>query len=63
VMVMMQKTIAVLPKNSTEDLKIELGEFHGYNLCALSVYVKPIIPGEDGAINRKGVTVITFTGV
>ena len=54
----MQRTIAVLPKNTGEELKIEIQEYNGFDLLALRVFIKDPL-GQEPRPSRKGLTIRT----
>ena len=51
----MERTVAMIPKNSTEDVKVEIQEYNGYDLVGLRVFAKDPL-GQEPRPTRKGIT-------
>ena len=52
----MERTVALISKNSGEDLKVEIQEYNGYDLVGMRVFAKDPL-GQESRPTRKGLTV------
>jgi hypothetical protein len=52
----MDKTIATIPKNAREEVRVALCEFNGHDLFAVRVFTDPAGATGDRVPTRKGLT-------
>lgn len=52
----MDKTIATIPKNAREEVRIGICEFHGHDLFAVRVFTDAAGTTGDRVPTRKGLT-------
>jgi hypothetical protein len=51
----MSALIATIPKNKLEEIRIELGEFNGYDLINIRVWADPRAGGEERIPTKAGI--------
>jgi len=52
----MEKQIATIEKNTTEQIHVDLSEYRGATLVALRVYYNASVTGQDWRPTKKGIT-------
>ena len=53
----MKKTVATIPKNKREEIRVSLTEYQGYDLVDVRVYCEPYA-GNEWVATKKGISLI-----
>ncbi len=49
-------TVATIPKNAREELRVTVGEYNDIPLIDVRVWTVPAVPGGDGQPTKKGLS-------
>ena len=53
----MEKTVATIPKNKREEIRVSLTEYQGYDLVDVRVFCEPYA-GDEWVATKKGISLI-----